>query len=201
MVLGLGSKSKKKSKNVDEGHRVVRTPSLPEFSTGVLPWPENLVDIQAVRDENSPPTPQGAAKTSFSIPPQARNAIAFHRPFRLSESSNGHTLESLKSSTGADGQPGQGGIPGVPPIASLFVSQHPPSAFDLHARSGTYPGSGSRSAKTRISQRRAKVPPTFNVMVRFCFAYLSFKFLIIFFALTIPGGRSARTRQGKMTLN
>ena len=145
MVLGFGSRStKKKGKGGEE--RVVRmSPSLPQMSQQGIPWPSDLVDTAAIKQASPPDRhAQGATKTSFSSPD--RSAIPFHKPFRVSPSKSMGAVENGRA----------GG-----PIASLYMS-HPPSAF------GTKPGersSTSHSHRTRQSQRRHRVAPTFNLMV------------------------------------
>ena len=147
MVLGFGSKSRKKGKGSDTPHVVRMSPSLPEMKSQGIPWPANLVDVAAIRQ--SPPPDQrqvqGAAKVSFSSPD--RSAIPFHRPFRMSPS---------KSTSAAEN--------GRPSIASIYMS-HPPSAYPTsQIRS---PTSLSLSSKQSTSHRRVRVAPTFNLMVRF----------------------------------
>ncbi|KAJ7784517.1 septin family protein [Mycena metata] len=118
---------------VEEPPRIRTSPSLPTLSSPGVAWPENLVDVDAIRQAAVPPEvpAQGAAKTSLQGP--ERTAIPFHKPFRASP-----------------GKPTDG------PISSLYMSG-PPTAFDNRK-------SAAPSA-TRYSQRRARIPPTFNLMV------------------------------------
>ncbi|KAF9029812.1 hypothetical protein BDZ89DRAFT_1091724 [Hymenopellis radicata] len=112
-------------------------PSLPELNSQGIPWPENLVDLNSIRDSDEPTatsSPKGAAKTSFSgMDPQS--PISFHKPFRLAG----------KSAT-------EGGS-----ISSMYMSS-PPSAFESWKHPAPVPAS-------KYSQRRARLPPTFNLMV------------------------------------
>lgn len=115
----------------------IRTsPSLPELNSQGIPWPEELVDMDAIRPDPSSeavgPHHQGAAKISFQTPD---NSIPhFHKPFNRSLIGNAQH---------------QG------PISSLYASS-PPSSFDKKAGPFKAP---------RYSQRRARIPPTFNLMV------------------------------------
>jgi hypothetical protein len=123
---------RRKPKQQPESPRIPTSPSLPELSSQGIPWPEDLVDITAIREDPPPdaaPT-QGAAKTSF----QGQAPIPFHKPFRPST-----------------GSAQDGGT-----ISSLYMSG-PPPAFDKKI----LPPVG------RYSQRRARIPPTFNLMVSF----------------------------------
>ncbi|KAF7346371.1 Septin family protein, P-loop GTPase [Mycena sanguinolenta] len=116
-----------------EQPRIRTSPSLPTLSSPDVAWPENLVDVEAIRQSESPGAlpAQGAAKTSMQGPERA--AIPFHKPFRASPGTQG------------DGT-----------ISSLYMSGAP-TAFDN--RKSTAP------AVSRYSQRRARTPPTFNLMV------------------------------------
>ncbi|CCM00652.1 uncharacterized protein FIBRA_02690 [Fibroporia radiculosa] len=113
------------------------SPSLPELSAQGIPWPSNLVDLSSLPQADAPqPRPQGAAKTLFSA--QGEGPIAFHKPW----SSPG------KSTSGR--------------ISSLYVSSQtlpppPPSAFETRKQPA--------HARARISQRKARAPTTFNIMV------------------------------------
>lgn len=114
------------------------SPSLPELSAQGIPWPESLVDASILEDIQPPQRPiQGAAKTS--LPGGDRTPIAFHKPLWLS-SPAGKSID----------------IPKNGPISDLYVSS-PPSAFETR-KSMTNP-------RVRPGQRRARSPPTFNVMV------------------------------------
>ncbi|EAU85761.2 hypothetical protein CC1G_04978 [Coprinopsis cinerea okayama7 len=96
---------------------VIRTsPSLPELNSQGIPWPEDLVDISAIR-ESSPP------------PPSSDD----HHPVL------GNPQES-------------GGI------SALYMTPGGPPTFEPKK-------AHSLSSSTKYSQRRARVPPTFNLMV------------------------------------
>ncbi|KAJ7044172.1 septin family protein [Mycena alexandri] len=118
---------------VEEPPRIRTSPSLPTLSSPGVAWPENLVDVDAIRQAAVPSEvpAQGAAKTSLQGP--ERSAIPFHKPFRASP-----------------GKPADG------PISSLYMTGPPPT-FD-NRKSAT-------PSATRYSQRRARIPPTFNLMV------------------------------------
>ncbi|KAF9483467.1 septin family protein [Pholiota conissans] len=123
---------RRKPKKEPDSPRIRTSPSLPELNSQGIPWPEDLVDIAAIRDSPPPDAtqqPQGATKTSF----QSDAPIPFHKPFR-------------RPSIGAQHEG---------PISSLYMSG-PPATFDKKA---VVPLVG------RYSQRRARIPPTFNLMV------------------------------------
>ncbi|KAF9533140.1 septin family protein [Crepidotus variabilis] len=84
---------------------LIRTPSLPELNSQGIPWPEDLVDMRAIRQESLPEVvpSKGATKTSFQGPAP----IPFHKPFRPST-----------------GKREEG------PISSLYMAGPPPSAFE-----------------------------------------------------------------------
>ncbi|KAF7298964.1 Septin family p-loop GTPase [Mycena indigotica] len=129
------SSFRRKSSRAEEQPRIRTSPSLPTFSASGLQWPENLVDVDAIRQAAPPePTGQGAAKASLQGP-DSTAAIPFHKPFRPSPGnlSNG-------------------------PISSLYSTGATP-VFDTRndARKST--------VAPRYSQRRARVSPTFNLMV------------------------------------
>lgn len=124
---------RRKQKKTQDLPLIKTTPSLPDINSGGIPWPEDLVDIAAIRD--SPPPDglqQGATKISLGGSPAA--PIPFHKPFR--------TFAGTPAKSGS--------------ISSMFMS-NPPSAFDN--RKNVFKSTG------RHSQRRARVPPTFNLMV------------------------------------
>lgn len=121
---------RRKPKKEPESPRIRTSPSLPELNSQGIPWPEDLVDMAAIRQSPPPDAahPRGAAKTSF----QSEAPIPFHKPFR---------------------RPSVGAAEG--PISSLYMAG-PPASFEKKA----HPVAG------RHSQRRARLPPTFNLMVR-----------------------------------
>ncbi|KAF9267404.1 hypothetical protein L218DRAFT_995664 [Marasmius fiardii PR-910] len=129
---------RRKSKHVHQQPKVRTSPSLPEVHKQGIPWPENLVDVNSIRsdqDQLEGRRVEGATKTSLQGPPN--HPIPFHKPFRPSS-------DSPASANG-------GG-----PISSLYMSS-PPSAFDNWK--------SSPAPIPRYSQRRSRLPPTFNVMV------------------------------------
>ena len=155
MVLGFGSKRKKTS---PEPIFIRASPSLPELAQQRIPWPENLVDMEAVHAVSDEPperegqgTPHGASKTSFQ---GTRGPVPFHKPFKAGDSAPSSPQQNnLASLFGS----------GVPP---------PPSAFNGLGSSRTRAGSYPRPT------RRARHAPTFNVMVKYDF--LSMQFLPCF---------------------
>ncbi|KAI9456159.1 septin family protein [Russula earlei] len=102
----------------------VRKTSLPDITSQDVQWPEDLVDIAAIR-HTPPPEPQlqGAAPISFQ--PVEPGTTSFHKPFRRF--------------------PGRSHDGGDRSISSIYMS-HPPSAF--HTPSGPMPRVGQR--RTRV---------------------------------------------------
>lgn len=157
MVLGFG----KKKKPVPEPVVIRTSPSLPELAQQRIPWPKDLVDLDAVYAEASPsPSEQQAGsrpvRTSFQ---GVRGPVPFHKPFREGTTTANGTL-SPKSVAGLFGS-------GVPP---------PPSSF---------PGTGARvRAGSNSRGRRNRFAPTFNVMVS-----LQRFWQMFLFKLLCAGGR------------
>jgi hypothetical protein len=115
--------------------RIRTSPSLPELTSQGIPWPENLVDVDAIRQSQQSDVPlQGATKASFRgidhVP------ILFHKPFRTSPGKSN------------DGEP----------ISSFYMSNSPSAFEKFENRKSQTSGTG------RYSQRRARIPPTFNLM-------------------------------------
>ncbi len=126
---------RRKPKKEPDSPRIRTSPSLPELNSQGIPWPEDLVDLKAIRQEPLPeavPT-QGAVKTSFQGP-NPDVPILFHKPFRPSIGKRN------------DG-----------PISSLYMTT-PTTPTDAK----TTPRSVGK-----YSQRRARIPPTFNIMVSY----------------------------------
>jgi hypothetical protein len=119
------------------------SPSLPQLATGGIPWPENLVDVDSIRENGDGQGPtqqpqQGATKSS--LPSTDSSPISFHKPFRSSPGKN-----KQGSNNGA-------------PISSLYM--HDTNPVDESWRTAPPPSA------SKFSQRRAtRVPPTFNLMV------------------------------------
>jgi hypothetical protein len=112
-----------------------RRTSLPDVTSQDVQWPEDLVDITAIRLTPPPePQPQGAAPVPISFQTDERGNTPFHKPFRQFIG---------RSHDGGDRS-----------ISSIYMSQPPPSAFLV-----------SSGATARVGQRRTRVPPKFNLMV------------------------------------
>ncbi|KIJ62638.1 hypothetical protein HYDPIDRAFT_94001 [Hydnomerulius pinastri MD-312] len=121
------------------------SPSLPELHAQGIPWPENLVDVTVLRE--TPPVPerhphQGAVKNSLHSLDRA--PILFHKPFRF------HSGQPTAASNGN----GNGAK-----ISSLYMSPHPPSAFD------NWRSPSSAGTTSRRTHRKNRTPPAFNLMV------------------------------------
>ena len=138
----------RKPKRDANGAQGVRPyPSLPELSVSQgMKWPTGLVDVSTL-DTQQQPNEMGALKRpdSFAAVRLARAAKtsfsadqppAFHRP-----------MWDARNVNGKDSQH---------PIGAIFGigKKPPPSAFDKKATRGA-----------RINPRRARVAPTFNLMV------------------------------------
>ncbi|KAJ7069728.1 septin family protein [Mycena amicta] len=119
---------RRKPSRTESEPRIRTSPSLPTFSPGGLQWPENLVDVDAIRQATPPEHPaQGAAKASLQGPETAI-PIPFHKPFRPSP-----------------GNPANG------PISSLYMSGVP-SVFETRTDIRKNP------VAPRSSQRRRVAP-------------------------------------------
>ncbi|KAK7469270.1 hypothetical protein VKT23_003755 [Stygiomarasmius scandens] len=126
-----------------EPTRIRGSPSLPELASQGIPWPESLVDVSSIREDDTSssyhnqPRKPGAAKTSFQG--HDRAPIPFHKPFRPPGDENR-----------------EGGQGGSGPISALYMSNGP----------ATFQSKGAKSTPlSRYSQKRARLPPTFNLMV------------------------------------
>src|SRR6266550_540088 len=122
---------RRKPKKAQDSPLVKSTLSLPDINSQGIPWPEEFVDISAIRDLPPPEAgPQhGAAKSS--VRESSETPIAFHKPFR-----------------NFAGVAAKGGS-----ISAMFMSSPPSSFANILKPTG------------RFSQRRTRVPPTFNLMV------------------------------------
>lgn len=86
-----------------------RRTSLPDITSQEVQWPEDLVDIAAIRHTPPPESqPQGAAPVPISFQTDEHGNTPFHKPFRQFA-----------------GRPHDGGDQS---ISSIYMS-HPPSAF------------------------------------------------------------------------
>ncbi|KAI0259803.1 Septin-domain-containing protein [Gloeopeniophorella convolvens] len=123
---------RKKQHTKEQVPAPVRKASLPDITAQGVQWPEDLVDIAAIRHTPPPEHPfQGAARISFQT--DDPGTTPYHKPFRT---------PSVRNNDGGDRT-----------ISSIYMS-HPPSAFRP-----------SPAPTVRLSQRRARVPPKFNLMV------------------------------------
>ena len=121
MFRGFRKKTVKEPVEIPAG----RT-SLPDINSQDVQWPEDLVDIAAIRHTPPPESqPQGAAPVPISFQTDERGNTPFHKPFR-------QFIE--RSHDGADRS-----------ISSIYMSP-PPSAFP--ASSGPAARVGQR--RTRV---------------------------------------------------
>ncbi|KAK2465322.1 hypothetical protein APHAL10511_002676 [Amanita phalloides] len=123
----------RRKKKTEDTPLIRTTPSLPNINSQGIPWPEDLVDISAIRDMPSPDGSQHGA-TKSSLRGATESPIPFHKPFR--------NLAGIAAKGGS--------------ISAMFMS-NPPSSFSKVKNVLKSTG--------RIGQRRARVPPTFNLMV------------------------------------
>jgi len=105
----------------------VRKTSLPDITSQDVQWPEDLVDIAAIR-HTPPPEPQLQGAAPISYQPDEPGTTSFHKPFRRFAG---------RSHDGGDRS-----------ISSIYMS-HPPSSF--HATSGPPTRVGQR--RTRVAPK------------------------------------------------
>ena len=150
-------RSTKKQDDRDQPRIHTSPSSLPQLrSQGILPWPENLVDVASIRastvlEEEAAAQHQGAAKTSFQGA-AADRPIPFHKPFQA-----------------LIGKPVNGGS--IPSLYMTNVATFAPSPFVVDNRKST--ATSAITTAGRQSQRRTRNPPTFNIMASFSFHSLS----------------------------
>ncbi|KIY62665.1 hypothetical protein CYLTODRAFT_383319 [Cylindrobasidium torrendii FP15055 ss-10] len=122
-----------------EEPQVRASPSLPELNSQGIPWPANLVDISSIRESVDTTanleTTPKKGAAKISFGSDSPRPVPFHKPFR----SPGQRPETT--------------------ISSMYMTS-PPSAFENWKGPGAPPMPGSK-----YSQRRARLPPTFNLMV------------------------------------
>ncbi|KIY45641.1 hypothetical protein FISHEDRAFT_76486 [Fistulina hepatica ATCC 64428] len=130
------------NKHESDVSTVRATPSLPELHSQGIPWPETLVDVSAIRESlpaeiTVPPRHSGAVKISFTADSQA---IPFHKPFRNSPGrlniANGNGKHTISS-----------------------IYSKPDAAFEVKS------AAWNMAPLRKYTQRRARLPPTFNVIV------------------------------------
>lgn len=146
---------RRKPKKEPQPKAIKPSPSLPELSSTGIPWPEELVDIAAIQqspvseeqqEQASATAGTAAAPGIFrtpSLPTGEHGSIPFHKPFRTNTRAS------------ADGEGGRA-------ISSLYMTAGSPPQFEPIIAPKTKP---AQKGQTRYSQRKARVPPTFNLMV------------------------------------
>jgi hypothetical protein len=102
----------------------LRKTSLPDITSQDVQWPEDLVDVAAIR-HTPPPEPQLQGAAPISYQPHERGTTSFHKPFRrfLGRSHDG----------------------GDQSISSIYMS-HPPSSFP----SSPVPTTRASQRRTRV---------------------------------------------------
>ncbi|KAH9854642.1 Septin-domain-containing protein [Lenzites betulinus] len=137
-MFSFRRKPQKKAAENGGGPPFIRTsPSLPELSAQGIPWPSNLVDLsQLPADAHAPADPHAPRRGAAKT--------------SFTSADTGGVVAFHKPWGAAAAAPGG--------ISALYMS-HPPSAFET--RKGSLTGQG----RVRPSQRRAKNPTTFNIMV------------------------------------
>lgn len=102
----------------------LRKTSLPDITSQDVQWPEDLVDVAAIR-HTPPPEPQLQGAAPISYQPHESGTTSFHKPFR-------HSLG--RSHDGVDRS-----------ISSIYMS-HPPSSFPA----STGPTTRASQRRTRV---------------------------------------------------
>ncbi|TRM64018.1 Septin-domain-containing protein [Schizophyllum amplum] len=134
---------RKPSKKEEPQPRIRATPSLPELHSQGIPWPENLVDANAMRQDVVGKEPTGRDSRRPSLHSRDHPPVSFHKPFRANSGSisdAGHAPD------------------GTSKISSLYMPEKPAK---LEFRKSVQ----SQTPSHRYTQRRARLPPTFNLMV------------------------------------
>lgn len=205
---------RRKPKKSEETSPIRTSPSLPDLKTvqGSIPWPEDLVDVAAIRrfdaeDEansvmatteesshgggggsggttaNGRPSVastnrvQGATRISFSA---GRDPVKFHKPF---------FRPTTVPTPGSSSTVGAGGVDDTKaPISSFYMAMATPAEALNQMRKKRYEKKekSEHSVGSKIGQRRAKIPPAFNIMV--CYSF--FLFLFLFWELGFAEGLS-----------
>lgn len=150
---------RKNSKKEDEEPQIRASPSLPELNSQGIPWPESLVDVTSIRQPPTSTVPSQPRQGGAKTSLQGTDhaPIPFHKPFRASPGKNKEGV----------------------PISSLYMSNSQ-SMFDGNWKTAPPP------TASRYSQRRARAPPTFNLMVSNCFSLITLRQL----SIGIGGGKS-----------
>ncbi|KAF5360630.1 hypothetical protein D9756_004902 [Leucocoprinus leucothites] len=186
---------RRKPKKPEEPSPIRTSPSLPDLKNtvqGHIPWPEDLVDVAAIRkleeDEEidsvaamtetthmggegtgrpSVVGHQGATRVSFSA---GREPVMFHKPF-FRNPADSFSRNGVPTSAFASSSTGEADVTTADgtkaPISSFYMSMAiPPEALN-QMRKKTYERKEKTESLTgsRVGQRRMKVPPTFNIMV------------------------------------
>jgi hypothetical protein len=142
MVLGLTLRKPKRRDSKDEGDGPIRaSPSLPHLSSKGMEWPPDLV-TEISPSEFGDITPTSATFSPlFGRLPSRQNSGKNVRSFRKSPQYSG---PNAKENTGS--------------IASIYTSQHPPTAFSRVDPVVLY-------TSARSKRRAPHVVPTFNIMI------------------------------------
>jgi hypothetical protein len=177
---------RRKPKKYEETSPIRTSPSLPDLKTvqGSIPWPEDLVDVAAIRkldveDEgtsvmatteessggggaNGRPSVasnsrvQGATRISFSA---GRVPVMFHKPFVRSTTIPTPGSSSTVGAVDADDTKA--------PISSFYMAMATPAEALNQMRKKRYEKKekSENAGGSKIGQRRGKIPPAFNIMV------------------------------------
>lgn len=144
-MFSFGRKNSRAGPPPNGTTKLRRQPSLPAFQSENIPWPNELVDINAIKAPAVPQTPPRAAPSKLAVQ-GSPNAVPFHKPFR---SSSETVRENPQRQVGGQRQP----------ISSLYMKREESSAEpdgQTMAR---------RVKRSRDNQRKVRLPPTFNLMV------------------------------------
>lgn len=142
---------RRRSKRPDPAS-IQTSPSLPELNNEqAIPWPEELVDVAAV---------QQAAKVSFQGSSRGSSTtVPYHLPFRdqhQKDQQQPHERSGRISALYAT-------------VGKHPPNYYPPSAFAIRqvvVTNANVAATTMTMSPGRYSQRRARVVPTFNLLVR-----------------------------------
>ncbi|THV00811.1 hypothetical protein K435DRAFT_793786 [Dendrothele bispora CBS 962.96] len=122
---------RKKTVQPDPSTQIRGSPSLPELTSQGIPWPESLIDVSSIQQDDYPPT---------------------QKP---SQSAGEPDLNQKQQNEEGQGAMGGVGGAGGGSISALYMSNGP----------ATFNAKGRSVPLSRYSQKRARLPPTFNLMV------------------------------------
>ncbi|KAL9711200.1 hypothetical protein Ac2012v2_005740 [Leucoagaricus gongylophorus] len=162
---------RRKPKKPEEPPPIRASPSLPDLKNmvqGDIPWPEDLVNIAAIRnlegDEKGDPIASMTEATHIGDESNGRSSAVSIVHQDYSSSRVGAPTQSVASYTGKITPAAYGT---KAPISSLYMSMATPSEAlnSMRKKECERKKKIRGSSEPRISHRKTKVPPTFNIMV------------------------------------